>query len=250
MSAAHATAPTPARATGGPRKVEDTFGWVKLLVSLAFVLVVPLFLISLSLRLLIADRDFILEGFRENQVHLTTRLDQPRLERIADEFSSYLLGPGGRLDIRVTRDGQQVPLLNEREIVHMEDVQALIRLFMSFLVFGLVVSVVRVGFALGVERTPVPLGRDLLLGAGLMVGVVLFIGILSLIDFSQLWLRFHHVAFRNDLWMLDPRTDYLIMLFPQPFWFASTMRMALYTTVGTVAVAVAGFLLWRLPRGG
>jgi integral membrane protein (TIGR01906 family) len=68
------------------------------------------------------------------------------------------------------------------------------------------------------------------------------------LDFSELWTRFHQVAFRNDLWQLDPRSDYLIMLFPEPFWFAATVRMATGVAVQTGVVLVLGLALFFGPR--
>ena len=45
-----------------------------------------------------------------------------------------------------------------------------------------------------------------------MVGLVVLVAVLSFLDFDALWTRFHQIAFRNDLWLLDPTRDYLIML--------------------------------------
>jgi integral membrane protein (TIGR01906 family) len=67
-------------------------------------------------------------------------------------------------------------------------------------------------------------------------------------DFDALWTRFHQIAFRNDLWQLDPSTDYLIMLFPEPFWFTATIRMATTVALQTVVVAVAGVVLLLANR--
>jgi integral membrane protein (TIGR01906 family) len=76
-----------------------------------------------------------------------------------------------------------------------------------------------------------------------MVALVVLVGIASLIDFDGLWTRFHQVAFRNDLWLLDPATDYLIMLFPEPFWFTATIGIATSVALQTVLVAVIGLAL-------
>src|SRR5438132_150271 len=88
------------------------------------------------------------------------------------------------------------------------------------------------------DRDLVPIGRELLWSAALMVALVVLVGVLSLMDFDALWTRFHQIAFRNDLWQLDPSRDYLIMLFPEPFWFTATLRMA--TTVALQTILMAG----------
>jgi integral membrane protein (TIGR01906 family) len=42
--------------------------------------------------------------------------------------------------------------------------------------------------------------------------------IASVINFDWLFTQFHIASFNNSYWMLDPSTDYLIMLFPGGFW--------------------------------
>jgi integral membrane protein (TIGR01906 family) len=226
----------------------DVLDWARGIVSLAFVVLLPLLLISTSLRGLVTDREFMLRGFRDNQVAQTTGLDAPQLERIADAFVAYFQSPPGQIQMQVTVRGQSRPLFNDKEVTHMEDVQALIQWFLRMQIVVAGVAVLRVLFVLFVDRSPEPFGRELLWSAGLMVAVVVLVGVLSFIDFSELWTRFHQVAFRNDLWQLDPRTDYLIMLFPEPFWYASTIRMATTVALLTGLVAASGLVLLFGPR--
>ena len=84
---------------------------------------------------------------------------------------------------------------------------------------------------------------DLLRGAGLLVAIVALVGVFSLIDFSALWTVFHRIAFRNDLWLLDPTRDYLIMLFPEPAWYAYTLRMVVGVGGVTLLAGLAGVVL-------
>jgi len=239
------TVPTTApRVTAGL----DLLDWVGGLVSLAFVLLLPLLIIGTSLRGLVTDRDFMLRGFEDNHVTTTTGLDDAQLGRIADAFVAYFQAPRGQNQLQVTAFGQPRPLFNDREVAHMEDVQALIQFFLRMQLIAAAVVVVRLAFAILVDRSAVPLGRDMLWSTGLMVGLVILVGVLSLLDFDALWTRFHQVAFRNDLWQLDPNSDYLIMLFPEPFWFAATIRMATSVALQTALVALLGIGFVLSPR--
>jgi integral membrane protein (TIGR01906 family) len=226
----------------------DLLDWLRGLVSVAFVLLLPFLIIGTSLRALVTDRDFMLRGFRDNQVAQTTGLDPQQLERIADAFVAYFQAPPGQIQLQVTAFGQSRPLSNDKEVQHMEDVQALIQLFLRMQLIAAAVAVVRLALALVPNRDLAALGRDMLLSTGLMVALVAVIGVLSLLDFDALWTRFHQIAFRNDLWQLDPTRDYLIMLFPEPFWFAGTIRMALTVALQTVVVAVIGTVLLLFAR--
>jgi integral membrane protein (TIGR01906 family) len=221
----------------------DILDWVRGLVSLAFVLLLPLLIIGTSLRGLVTDRDLMLRGFRDNQVATTTGLDDPQLQRIADAFVAYFQGPPGQIQMQVTAFGQSRPLFNAKEVTHMEDVQRLIQFFLQMQIVAAAVVVLRVVVAFASDRAPAPIGRELLWSAALMVALVVLVGVLSLMDFDALWTRFHQIAFRNDLWQLDPSKDYLIMLFPEPFWFTATLRMATTVALQTLAIAVVGVAL-------
>lgn len=212
-------------------------------VSVAFVVFLPLLIIGTSLRALVTDRDLILKGFRDNQVAQTTGLDDPQLQRVADAFVAYFQAPPGQLQMQVVAFGQSRPLFNDREVTHMEDVQAVVQLFLRLQLIAAAVVVVRVLSALTIERSTLAIGRDMLISTALMVLLVVLVGVLSLVDFEALWTRFHQIAFRNDLWLLDPRTDYLIMLFPEPFWFTATLRMAALVGLQTLGLVVVGLLL-------
>jgi integral membrane protein (TIGR01906 family) len=226
----------------------DVLDWARGVLSLAFVLLLPLLLISTSLRGLVTDRELMLRGFRDNQVALTTGLDDAQLERIADLFVAYFQGPPGPIQMQVTVRGQSRPLFNDREVTHMEDVQALIQWFLRMQIVVAGVAVIRLVFVFAFDRSPLPFGRELLWSAGLLVALVALVGVLSFIDFTELWTRFHQIAFRNDLWQLDPSSDYLIMLFPEPFWYTATIRMATSVALQTGIVVVSGLVLVFGPR--
>ena len=167
-------------------------------------------------------------------------LDDAQLRRIADAFVAYFQGPPGQIQMQVTAFGQSRPLFNDREVAHMEDVQALIQFFLRMQVIAAAVVILRIAAAVVFDRSAGALGRDMLWSTGLMVALVVLVGVLSLIDFDALWTRFHQIAFRNDLWQLDPTRDYLIMLFPEPFWFTATIRMATTVALQTLLLAVVG----------
>jgi integral membrane protein (TIGR01906 family) len=238
------------RTTAAPRvsAAPDLLTWARTAVSIAFVVLLPLLLIGTSLRSLVSDRDLILRGFRDNRVAVTTGLDDPQLQRIADAFVAYFQAAPSELQMQVTVGGQTRPLFNQREVEHMQDVQALVQLFLRLQLVAAAVGILRVALAIFVDRSPAPIGRELLMSAGLIVGLVVLVGLLSLVDFSGLWTRFHQVAFRNDLWQLDPRTDYLIMLFPEPFWFTATLNMAMLVALHTFLIIASGLVLLYGPH--
>ena len=86
-------------------------------------------------------------------------------------------------------------------------------------------------------------------GGGITLALMIVLGLAALLDFQGLFLQFHLFSFANDFWQLDPTKDYLIMLFPQEFFYDATLFIAL-VTLGTAIIlsGTAGIYL-RFTRG-
>lgn len=238
-------AASPGEATALPAALSG----LRTVLAVIFVVAVPLFLISTNVRWFFEDRAVYTSGFAKYHVSERTGLSPVQLEGVADAFIAYFRGPRGRMDVQVERQGRVVPLFNERELIHMEDVQALVQGFYRVqLVAGLALVLTAIaGFALWRQSFLSTLGWWALWGAGVTLALPLLVGLLAVMDFQSLALRFHLVSFRNDFWMLDPSRDYLIMLFPYPgFWLDVTLRFAAATAAEALLLAAAGFGLLRL----
>jgi len=65
-----------------------------------------------------------------------------------------------------------------------------------------------------------------IVNASIVFGVILaFVAVYAIVDFYGFWTQFHQLFFRNDLWLLDPNTDNLILMVPEPFFFALVFRI-------------------------
>jgi integral membrane protein (TIGR01906 family) len=121
-----------------------------------------------------------------------------------------------------------VPLFNERETSHLTDVKNLLRTVFrvqeASLAFALVFVVAI--FIWAADASLRALARIILQASLLTLGLLALFAVLALVGFDELFLRFHLVAFTNDLWKLDPDTDHLIQMFPHDFWFDATMLIA------------------------
>jgi integral membrane protein (TIGR01906 family) len=71
-------------------------------------------------------------------------------------------------------------------------------------------------------------------------------GIIVGIAFDFFFTLFHEILFRNDFWLLDPRRDFLVVMFPEQFWFEATLLVAFATVV--MALLLAGGSWWGLSR--
>jgi integral membrane protein (TIGR01906 family) len=54
---------------------------------------------------------------------------------------------------------------------------------------------------------------------------------LSFLNFDRLFTLFHKVLFRNDFWLFDPKTDPVILLFPEDFFMHCMLLMFTLSTL-------------------
>ena len=76
--------------------------------------------------------------------------------------------------------------------------------------------------------------RQVVLSFIIVIGSLLFY---ALVDFTRFWTMFHQILFTNDLWLLDPRVSIMINMFPEEFFFAMVMNIAITFIVSFLCTA-------------
>lgn len=194
-------------------------------------------------------------GYFEKEYEKYQVLDRVHMEMddlldVTDEMMAYLRGKREDLHVPTIVDGQPREFFSEREIAHMEDVRGLflaaIAIRRGCLVF-LAAAVVLLAVLKADIRRVLP--------RMICAGTVLFFAVLAVLagiistDFSRYFIVFHHIFFNNDLWMLDPRTDLLINIVPEPFFMDTAARIAITYGVCVAAVFAACIIvIWRQKR--
>ena len=224
----------------------------RIVAAVIFVALMPLLLITSSVRFVINLPALYSYGFDRYDIAEYTRIERTDLIAAGAQIRDYFNNDEENLIIRTYVGGVLVEsLYNEREIHHMRDVKALVRgvYLVQMLVLLYIAAYIAVGFWLRRAEFWGTLGRDVSGGGKLTLGLVITVGLLALVGFNRLFLLFHLISFSNDFWMLDPRRDYLIAMFPQGFFFDATMLIA-FCTIAAAAVLVAAPRIVRIVARG
>lgn len=191
-------------------------------------LAISVFLLSLtvSLHWVTYDLDFYKSQYQRLDVPENLAVDLPILMAYTEALTEYLRGVRASPNVEAEVRGRRGPLYGAREVHHLQDVRQLFAL--SYLVRNVSLFVaLMLGGALFLKRDMVR-GLRAYSYTVLSVGIALFVlGVLATLDFDFYFTLFHLVSFSNDLWLLDPATENLINMFPEPFFAAAAARIAM-----------------------
>ena len=129
-------------------------------------------------------------------------------------------------------------LFNSKEIQHMIDVKNLIlniKLFNYFLWFtALILLLIKI--SLSKEKKLISLLS--ITRSYFIYSVAILISTLILIALSFRWIFyfFHIISFDNNLWILDPRTDYLIKIFEEVFFMDAAIFIGILTLFSSIII--------------
>jgi integral membrane protein (TIGR01906 family) len=183
----------------------------------------------------------------QNDVPSITHIPLEDLRRSADGLIEYFNSGTATPQNTVVKDGKSTPLFNERELIHLSDVKGLVRLDYSIQAVSLIVLLLAIfGIALAGRDTGMnAVGTALHYGSvfPLLLAGMLITG--SFVAFNELFTLFHVVSFDNPFWQLDPTRDHLIMMFPEPFWYASVVLALAGIVLTAVCLGVLGWFLRR-----
>ena len=186
------------------------------------------------------------------QVADDVHMEMDDLLSVTDEMMAYLRGSRDDLNIDTVVDGMPREFFNAREKAHMADVR---NLFLGGLALRRLCLFLAAASVALLALLKVPLKH--LLPRMLCAGTVLFLGVTALLagiistDFTKYFIIFHKIFFTNDLWQLDPRTDLLINIVPEPFFMDTAARIGItfFLMTGTLFLLCLACILRERRRG-
>ncbi len=217
------------------RLAPGVFRWVGIVILVAL----PVFLVTLNVRMLFNAPVVYNIGFERNSIAESTRIPSSEIERVGDEIREYFNDDQEYMAIFLNGH----PLFTAREVEHMRDVKLLLGLVytVTYVTGAAVVLYAAWGFRREGLRF---LRRVSMAGAVSGVGLVV-VGVILALGFPVFFTLFHQISFSNDYWILNPSEHFLVVLFPYRFWLESTILLAVITVAETVAIWGVGRYLHR-----
>ncbi|MGE5578547.1 MAG: TIGR01906 family membrane protein [Bacillota bacterium] len=186
-------------------------------------------------------------GFYRSQwerlgVTADTGMTMEDLGRSASTLLQYFTGKAETPQLTVTVNGQERPLYNPKEMTHLADVKTLFN-YGFMLEQVLAAEVLGLGLFLRKARESRALSRSLSLAGGILLGALLTLIVAARTNFTGFWTNFHLLTFTNDLWLLDPATDWLVRIYPEGFFLAAVERVGIIASGISLLYLVSGLLV-------
>lgn len=195
-------------------------------------------LLSNSLLMINTDSFYKFE-FNKNNTALKTGINENDLFLVVDNIQDFFKEKSNeKINMVVYISGIKKNLFNSKEIQHMIDVKNLIlniKLF-NYLLWFTALILLLIKISLSKEKILISLLS--ITRSYFIYSVAILISTLILIALSFRWIFyfFHIISFDNNLWILDPRTDYLIKIFEEVFFMDAAIFIGILTLFSSIII--------------
>ncbi|MFA5064178.1 MAG: TIGR01906 family membrane protein [Dehalococcoidia bacterium] len=217
-------------------------GWLVLAVLF---ISIPVLIISSTVNIYAHSPGLYRYGFNKYEISAATGISDIHLEGVAQNMVDYFSGKLVSPQMAVEAWEQPRLLYNQKELTHLEDVRYIISVFkmlQTAAILAFLASGAAVFAMLGIRR----LLRGILAGAIVTVALMTLLTVWSLIDFYSLFYLFHIVSFSNELWLLDPSKDYLIMMFTESFFYDAAIMVTATIIAEAVILGLAVLVIEKM----
>jgi len=186
--------------------------------------------------------------FERHSVSERTGITSEGLTHVGREVQAYFAsGSDDPLLVEVEVHGVPRTLFNENEVSHMADVKGLfLRVYRVQWISAVLLVVLTLLAAWRLRRAAyLVIASWLRRGATLTGAVILVLGLLSVVAFRQVFIVFHYIGFPQGNWVFDPRTEYLVQVFPFGFWRDITLLIGVFILLGAAVLWGVGGVLRR-----
>ena len=216
-----------------------------------FFFAVILLVTALTVYNIAGDKDTLATQMRRHSVPEYSGLPDGEYPGMGKMIAVYLTGGGKTFQYSFTdADGNMVDCFSSREAEHMADCRDLIALAGRLRWYMGIAAAILLVVGAFLWKHIKNFANGMMAGFGLALVIGLALLIWGVISFDGLFTAFHHLAFTNDLWLMDARTDMLIRLMPETFFRSLGIKVLLAVGVAALVCFAVAVILRILGGNG
>lgn len=216
---------------------------IKATITFILSLLIPFMIIIGSVTLLSQVSFFYAYEFEKLSVFDEIGLETSP-KQVANTIANYIKGKTSEFQIFAKINGETKPLFNEKEQLHMEDVRSLIKL--GNIVCWIGSSAILLLYILLIKLKQKETLRNAYKAAiGVYFLALVGMVVISATDFHKGFTYFHKVFFTNDLWILNPKKDILLMMMPLNFFIDAFIIALIFSSL---IMIILGVITWKVTQ--
>ena len=207
-------------------------------------------LVVISVEMTIYNDSFFENEYKKYRVNEDLGMKIEDVIDVSEQMMDYLKDERDDLVIYTTLRGQYREFFNDREKSHMIDVKNLLENAIRVRTGSIITFVLCIILLLLMkDKVYYGLSKAFLWTTGIVPVIILLIAFLIMIgDFTKYWEMFHNIFFSNDLWLLDPNVDMMILMLPEEFFVDLIVRSVVHFGVFLVILSLVSILLVRFYK--
>ncbi|EOD01344.1 TIGR01906 family membrane protein [Caldisalinibacter kiritimatiensis] len=214
---------------------------IVIIMQVLFIIALPIVLIFTDVQLSTFDLDYYQKKYEEYNIMRKTGIEKDDLMYITEELLDYLRGDREGIKIWANVNGEKEQIFESREIAHLYDVKELFS--KGFLTRNISLVILFLSFIFIIIYNRKSLYKTVIISCLIPLGIMLVMGILLATDFYKYFTYFHLILFDNDLWLLDPKTDILIQMYPLSFFNSIAYKIITMFLIELLAILTFGLIL-------
>lgn len=219
------------------RALSFIFGWCLIIVS-----------VVVSIQCTALDENFYLSRYEKMDLAYDIGTNSHDLNQSIVVLLDYLKDQRDDMDLEITWNDHEQLAFNEKEKAHMVDVKTLYQnaILIAKVSFILLILIGLYFFIFDRKLMWAYLSKGFLISFVCLLVALAFFGFWILTDFTSFWTWFHTIFFSNQLWLLDPSTDFMICMLPETIFYQIVIWCAIKVVCFLLLVVfVSVYYIWK-----
>lgn len=201
-----------------------------------------LLILLTATEMVVFDMNYFSSQYDKYDIPVKLGIEKDELMKSTEKLLDYLKDKRDDLNFKALIRGQEQEFFSPRDKLHMIDVKNLFIIGRNtrngIFAFLLCLTGIMV-----YKKRKIKSGNLFLLSSILGILPIIMLVILMNIDFYKYFTIFHEIFFSNDLWLLDPKVDRLVNIFPESFFYDTALRIIIYYLTAQAVLFILGLTI-------
>ncbi|MCK9216847.1 MAG: TIGR01906 family membrane protein [Firmicutes bacterium] len=215
------------------------------IIFIVLIVVIPMIALFSCVNLIVYDLNHYKTLYLRFNISEEIGLEKEELIKATTNLLDYLKDNRDNLDFKAVVQNDEVEFFSNKDKLHMIDVKNIFITINRLKYFLIAILLVIIIIVTTIKSLRPDIGKVLIFSTILGTLPFLLLIFLILMDFNKYFTIFHEVFFDNDLWLLDPKSDRLVNIFPEKFFAYSALKILIYYFIFMAFLFVLGFVIKR-----